>query len=197
MKTREEWLGALVKALRPKFKAAGLPIPAKIGATCGWPSEGALKARIGEYWNASASEAGRHEIFISPVLADNARVAATLVHELAHAALPENVTHGREFAAAMKALGLIGKPTATEAGAELTRELEAITKKLGRYPHSKIKHGVRRTKKQTTRLLKAACPDCGYTIRVTAKWADVGLPTCPCGGQIALDGATVEDEEAA
>lgn len=46
-------------------------------------------------------------------------------------------------------------------------------------------------KTQTTRMLKAWCPNdvtvsqddersgCGYTVRMTRKWADVGLPTCP------------------
>jgi hypothetical protein len=36
-----------------------------------------------------------------------------------------------------------------------------------------------RPKKQSTRMLKAECPECGYTIRLTKKWADVGLPRCP------------------
>jgi hypothetical protein len=45
-----------------------------------------------------------------------------------------------------------------------------------------------RPKKQGTRMLKAECPECGYTIRLTKKWADVGLPTCPTdGGALALD----------
>lgn len=34
-------------------------------------------------------------------------------------------------------------------------------------------------KPQTTRLLKAACSSCGYTVRVTKRWADKGLPVCP------------------
>jgi len=34
--------------------------------------------------------------------------------------------------------------------------------------------------KQTTRLVKCVCPDCGYTIRVTRKWLDTGLPYCAC-----------------
>lgn len=37
----------------------------------------------------------------------------------------------------------------------------------------------REGKKQATRLLKAVCPECGYTIRVTQKWASQGLPVCP------------------
>lgn len=43
---------------------------------------------------------------------------------------------------------------------------------------------------QTTRLLKATCPSCGYIIRVTMKWASRGLPRCSCtdaGTMFALD----------
>lgn len=34
------------------------------------------------------------------------------------------------------------------------------------------------------RLRKAQCDACGYTVRVTRSWLEVGLPTCPCGGTI-------------
>lgn len=34
-------------------------------------------------------------------------------------------------------------------------------------------------KVQSTRLLKACCTSCGYTVRVTKRWADKGLPVCP------------------
>lgn len=108
-------------------------------------------------------------------------MGAVLVHELIHSALPDDVQHDGPYKAAHRALGLIDKPTTCVPGAALKIELAALVKKLGPYPHSKIKTGVRRTKVQTTRLLKAACPECGYTVRVTAKWVAVGLPTCPCG----------------
>lgn len=39
-----------------------------------------------------------------------------------------------------------------------------------------------RPKKQTARLLKAECAECGYTVRVTAKWLEVGPPHCPAHG---------------
>src|SRR3989441_1526720 len=48
-----------------------------------------------------------------------------------------------------------------------------------------------RPKKQSTRLLKAECPECGYTIRLTKGWADLGLPTCPTdGAALALEGSS-------
>lgn len=43
-----------------------------------------------------------------------------------------------------------------------------------------------RPKTQTTRLRKACCEECGYTVRVTAKWLEVGLPHCPAHGAMAV-----------
>lgn len=44
-----------------------------------------------------------------------------------------------------------------------------------------------RPKKQTTRMLKACCSDCGYTVRVTSKWLEVGPPHCPAHGPMATE----------
>jgi hypothetical protein len=35
---------------------------------------------------------------------------------------------------------------------------------------------------QSTRLLKVACGECGYTVRVTSKWLEKGAPGCPDHG---------------
>lgn len=46
--------------------------------------------------------------------------------------------------------------------------------------------------KQTTRMRKAECATCGYTIRVSRAWIAVGMPSCPCGaGELACD--AIED----
>jgi hypothetical protein len=38
-------------------------------------------------------------------------------------------------------------------------------------------------------MLKAECSECGYTIRLTKKWADLGLPNCPIDNvALVLDG---------
>ena len=37
-------------------------------------------------------------------------------------------------------------------------------------------------KAQDTYMLKASCPHCGYLVRLTRKWAAVGLPDCPVHG---------------
>lgn len=46
--------------------------------------------------------------------------------------------------------------------------------------------------KQTTRLLKAACNECGYTVRVTQRWLDIGPPHCPQHGAMS---AATEDHQ--
>lgn len=49
--------------------------------------------------------------------------------------------------------------------------------------------------KQGTRLIKASCSECGYTVRVTQKWLDVGPPHCPVhGAMAAADDSTTEAE---
>lgn len=49
-------------------------------------------------------------------------------------------------------------------------------------------------KKQSTRLVKAACGECGYTVRVTRRWLEVGAPHCPLHG--AMDVEVSDDGDA-
>lgn len=37
---------------------------------------------------------------------------------------------------------------------------------------------VKLKRKQGTRLLKAYCEKCGYAVRVTKTWLEVGMPSC-------------------
>lgn len=53
--------------------------------------------------------------------------------------------------------------------------------------------------KQTTRLIKCVCGGCGYTVRTTQKWLDVGAPHCPEHGamEVANDNQKGADSDAA
>lgn len=105
--------------------------------------------------------------------------------------------------------------TSTDVNEDSVTAFEDIAAKLGPYPHTKVNVGMGAVKKQTTRMLKAQCGGkdvetedvdesgdtvveripCeladdsgnGYVIRLTKKWAEVGLPTCPCGGEMTLE----------
>jgi hypothetical protein len=197
--------------MRPEFEAAGAPLPEHLAVSCSWPS-GNSRTVIGECWVAEASSRGYVEVFISPVLDQVAGVQGVLVtlrHELVHAAGRRG--HGREFKALAVELGLSGPMTATIASPELLDFINwTLLPKLGAYPHGAITGRGEivvpptapgdkpvilrpddRPKKQSTRLLKAECPGCGFTIRLSKKWADLGLPTCPTeGAALALDGGS-------
>lgn len=189
--TRESWLESLQSSLLPRISGA-----VKARVSVGFPSKAATSRanrRIGECWYPGASADGSHHIFISPLISDEMDVAGVLAHELIHVALGGKVGHRRPFLRAAEELGLIGPAKATTVGDQFKAWVAPILAEIGPYPHAALSV-VGAAKKQSTRLLKAQCGDCGYTIRLAAKWAETGMPTCPCGGQIGLDGGGGEDE---
>lgn len=181
---REQWLQDLTEAVRPKFDEIGMPLPADVAVTCGWPATGGTSRKqrtIGQCWARSQSSRGVNEVFISPVLDDSVEVAQVLVHELIHAA--DDCKHGHKgpFVTGMKALALGGKPTATTVTPEFTAWITPLLP--GDYPHKRmeISGGL---KKQSTRMLKVSCPDCEiegdpYVVRMSQKQIDRGCPLCP------------------
>ena len=188
--TREEWLVAAVEALRPAFSAlADVEIPA-VRLSVGWPGGRGSKGNvIGQAWAKAAAADGVAQVFISPVLDDAARVLDVLTHELVHVIDENKSGHRGNFARIAKAVGLEGKMTATVAGEALTALLAGIVADLGDYPHAALMSGAEGAdgpKKQGTRMLKLEAECCGYVVRTTAKWIEVGMPSCPCGNTMVL-----------
>lgn len=177
-KTREEWLTFVTDRLRPAFAAVHAPIPLKVRFAIGFTSAGYRSKAIGECWATTASGDNTAEIFIKPDQDNVKTVAGILAHELVHAAVGVEHGHKAPFKKVCKALGFEGKMTQALPGKIMQCEtMDPILKLAGPLPHKKMtfKSG---KKKQTTRLLKAECATCGYTVRLTKKWADVGLPFC-------------------
>lgn len=178
--TREEWLNAFTAAARPIFAERDHPLPEKVHASFGFMFRSS-KA-IGQCWRPEASEDGVSQVFISPVTGgDNSRlIAGILTHELCHAVTPGD-KHGKLFGACARAMGLEGKLTQACDGPDFWAWAERIVEALGECPHSRIDPTASGVKKQKTRLLKGECVDCGFTLRLTAKWvnAAVGELQCP------------------
>lgn len=187
--TREEWLTAAVNELRPLFAAyAPAPAAARIRVSCGFPSNWKRSKALGECWIDDASADKTHEILIAPTVATPRDVVAILIHEMTHT-LPGAFNHGRAFAAAADAMRLVPDAArgykATAPGPHFDALYRDIIDSLGAYPHAELSTSERKV--QATRLLKAMCPSCGYTVRLTAKWAKVGMCTCPCGDTLNLE----------
>ena len=182
--TRESWLLALSEIFRGWFLEHSHTLPKVIRVSVGFPSRNALSTSnrsIGQCWYPDSARDGSTHIFISPVIGDSLKVSDVLLHELVHSVVGPGVGHKGKFKQVATVMGLTGKMTATEPSPELTRRLNGALKSLGPYPHAMLDPKKSPIKKQSTRLLKVECGDCGYTVRVTQKWIDVGLPTCPCG----------------
>jgi hypothetical protein len=184
---RETWLNAANVLINDAiFKPAGAKLPKKLRVSCAFPSIRALGAknqRIGECWSHTASGDGTVEVFISPVLDNPVRVLDVLVHEDVHGIVGNECGHKGPFATLARKVGLQGKLTATVASPELEKQLKAISTKLGPYPHAKLE-GRGPVKKQTTRMVKCECEECGYVARTTRTWlVELGAPLCPCNGE--------------
>lgn len=179
--TREAWLERAVDKFRDGlFREQGAEIPS-VRVSVGFPSRS--KTAIGQCWRAEAASDKRPQVFVSPIIDDGSRALDVLVHELVHAVLPD-AKHGAEFKRLATAVGLEGKMTATTASDRLKIRLNAVVAEIGPYPHAALNPGLSGVKKQGTRLNKAVCDACGYTVRVTRKWLDdVGAPICPCSGE--------------
>ena len=183
---REDWLSAAVSELRPFFDAVGAPLPANVRVTCGFPSNAKRSGAIGECWADTASADKTFEVLISPVLDDPLRVFDVLVHELCHATAGA-MNHGVNFQKVAGLMYLV--PSAGPKGWKATgpalgfvQTYGSIIDSLGPYPHAALTMSNRKV--QTTRMLKAVCPSCGYTVRLTSKWAALGLPSCPVDSDV-------------
>jgi len=192
--TREGWLQEFVERSRPLFAEAGAPLPEKVRVSIGFPSKGQRSKVIGECFYASAAADGVNEIFIRPSLQANpSQIADVLTHELIHAALPEGEGHGKQFGKVARALGLEGKLTSTTAGEKWHELHDPILAELGEFPGAALGSAVIAggKKKQTTRMLKVSCPECGWHFRTSQQNIDaITDHTClACGeGQLSTEG---------
>jgi len=194
MKTREEWLVRAVTELLKLPELSALADPKlTFRVSCGWPSR-QIRKRLGECWHRKCSGDNTCEIFITPRLeAVNTPqgLLPTLLHELIHALVGVECGHKGEFARVARNVGLSGKLTSTEVDEEsdLHAYLEKVAKKLGPYPHAAldVSAASNRPKKQSTRMKKLQCPECGCIVRTTQSWIDAYADTgwnCPCGGNL-------------
>jgi hypothetical protein len=130
------------------------------------------------------SSLGVNEIFLNPAMRDVRRLMDVLVHEAIHAADDCKSGHKGFFRKTAKAVGLTGKMTSTCAGPELSTWIDDVLAKMPAFDYGSLDIDGR--KKQSTRMIKVICLDCGYSLRTTQKWIEVGVPTCCCGGNMGV-----------
>jgi hypothetical protein len=184
---REDWLQRATTLLAEEvFLPAGYTVPA-VRVSTGWPSgtkKNGSGTTIGQCWYGHAAADGVAQLFLSPLLADTVDVVATLAHELVHATVGPEAKHGKVFRKCALLIGLEGKMRSTHAGERLTTWIRAkLVPAIGDYPHAQLNPALG-PKKQTTRMIKCQCSECGYVARTTAKWiAAIGAPMCACNGE--------------
>ena len=186
---REQWLINATEQLKDRlFNNTDYTVP-EVRVSVGFPKgrggRNGAKA-IGQCWSGACSEDGRPQIFIHPEITDSNRVMDILAHEQVHASVGTEAGHGAPFKRLAVAIGLEGQMTATVASSRLNTVLTEIVGVIGEYPHSKL-NAEQGAKKQTTRMIKTECSECGYIAYLSRKWiAEAGTPICP-SDEIALE----------
>ncbi len=195
--TREEWLHAVSEKMAPAFAHHGHPIPDRVRFRS-VDITSALRLAIGHTSRGPRGADESFEIFIDPRSDDPVIVASILTHELIHAAVGLKAGHNGAFKDLALTLGLAGKMTATVPGQKFEAWIGPIIEAVGPLPHARLIPGSPNSlpKKQKARLIKASCPECGYDVRVTAKWIDeVGPPRCGDldHGELEVEGAQTNE----
>ncbi len=181
---RESWLTEVTKFVHPMFHGFNM---GKYRITCGWPCRNGLGRRVrrvGECHPIESSKGGFHEIFISPLMDEPVTVAGIVCHEMAHIAATIGSGHKGAYIKVCKHVGLTkNKPTQAAPGPKLEDRLRKFIGTLGAYPHQAM-DPVMKTIEKKPKSVTLTC-ECGCKISISFKWlADVGAPTCACGGQM-------------
>lgn len=179
--SRDVWLAEFIRLARPKFAAAGKPIPQNVRAAICPPHRNKMRY-VGLCWSDQATEDSGREIWVSSAYTDPVRVAGILVHELCHAALPHSVKHGKPFKVLATKLGLEGPMRATTEGAVFRALWKGILAELGPLPAARFMAapGVADVRVQVTPKAKnVSCPKCGFTAKVQVRQLSWGRLTCP------------------
>jgi hypothetical protein len=178
--TREAWLTHFAeKYLWPRIEAAGGQRPPKYRVSVGFPKgrRGGKGHSIGQCWSQDVSADRTCEIFVSPEL-DAPLAMSVLAHECCHASVGVRFGHRAPFKKLALAIGLSGPMRATVPTAEFEATIQGWIAVESAYPHAPLTAATSPTK-PGSRLLKARCEGCGYTVRVTRQWLDIASPVCP------------------
>jgi hypothetical protein len=211
--TREEYLTAQGEIFdRDIAECTGLTTPPVRVAT-GFPvntrvytGKGSRSGAIGQAWHGAVAADGIGNIVISPVLIDPVRVGGVHIHERLHHAVGIEHGHRKPFADACRAVDLTMPATATGEGDDFADYMRwTVLPQVGDYPHAEVdftRPMPRKPadpenpdapedpeiypdgrKKQTTRLMKAMCPNrcTEMSVNITRRWATPEtMPLCPC-----------------
>lgn len=199
---REAWLNHMTATyLVPHFQSKGYTIPDGIKFACSFSTKGAFKRKgqkrfVAGQCISNRDSQGNHrnfEIVIVPNESNSVEVLDTLIHEVCHAVVGLNDGHGMMFTNCAYAVGLEGKPTSTNASESLKALLTQWVAEAGEYPHESLQVNMR---KQSTRLYKCECGQCGYKMRISRTWLALAVPKCPLGhGKMQSDYVIESDEE--
>jgi len=127
---------------------------------------------LGACFKRAASSDGVNEMFLCPTEDDTMRMLVTALHEYCHAIDDNESGHRGNFVRLAKSAGMQAPWTETPPSPELQELLDWYVAEYGDIPAGHLTATARVKPKQGTRMLKASCNNCGFTVRASAKHID-------------------------
>ncbi len=179
--TREEWLKKAANLMSSWYDDLGFPLP-KYEIQSGFPSSGQRSNTVAESW--THDNGASFVLIVRPDQNDSLTVGAAIAQQLCSIAAGPKDQFGHLFQHLAISIGLRGKKFETPPGQVFKELFRPIEKTIGSIPESEtMTQNYVRSGKQTTRLIKVSCNECGYVARVSRKWIEkVGPPLCPKHG---------------
>lgn len=173
----EEWYRRAVEFYRADLEAAAKKEIPPFHISSGFTVAGGRDTKVaGQCFPEAASADGLHHIFLNPRYVEPIDLINTVIHEVIHATVGNDHGHGAGFSRVAARCGMVKPWKATRWGDIGRAKAEAVCAALGKFPRAAfVAKGI---KKQPSRLLKAICPECGYVVRLSKVWAEMGLPFC-------------------
>jgi len=184
--SRQEWLTLVAGEMEKWFEELSFPVPA-YEIRSGFHSSGKRSNAIAEAWLKDGDDQDEtYVIFVRPDVEDEVNISASIAHQFCLISVGKRDHSGHLFRHVSISIGLKGRKTETKPGTIFKELLKPVLTKVGKLPATSYKMAQTSTPmRQTTRMKKVECPECGYVARVSRKWIDkLGPPHCPEHGKM-------------
>ena len=181
--SREQWLAGVSRAIAGWLQTMGAPLP-PCRVISGFPSRGRRSYNIAEAYPEEDGLSFR--LVVNPDATDPVQIAAAIAQQLAAIAAGSDQGAQYRFRQLAVSMGLRGTKRESPPGLLFGELVEPVLRTAGPLPTADTPATpILAIPKQSSRLVRVACSQCGYVVRVARKWLmEMGPPHCPKHGKM-------------
>jgi len=182
--SRDEWLKLAIDFIGLNiFHKEGFSVPSAIAISESGKQGETDLTRLGACQGRYDTELKVHKFKVAPSLNDSYLVLKLITHDLVHALVGERCRHGGEFITVARGIGLEGNRAICLPSSKHNGLFTSFLDLHGSIPDTIFE--LKKKMPEKSRNIKIECHvvteniKCGYNFRLSSKWLDLGIPSCP------------------